>query len=587
MNINDQSLSKLAAGAIAIFCFSALALAEHADYVLRNASVYTVDAASPWAESIGVKGGKIIFVGSNKDAEDVIGSNTKVLDLDGKMVMPGFIDTHAHPIVGGGASHHLPLSSGGSPEKWLSIIEQYVEENPDAEYVFGIGFNAAAFGPEGPTKEMLDGVVSDRPALILDDGGHTAWANSRLLKLAGIDNNTPDPVPGTHYYQRDENGRPTGFLVEAMTFFPILRDLGMINEQTILEGAGFITLLYSQFGITTVFDAGFHQHEKQAYPTVAKMAETGMLPFRLVTSYTIQSPLHVDSAIETLRRIRGEYSSELVQPRVMKIHNDGTVQASTAALFEDYPDQPGNTGSLLLEGKVLQDFVVSIDEAGFDVQIHAIGDRAVAEALDAFEVARKANPNSKSRFSIAHTSLVRDQDLTRFSALDVVAQTTPFWFSNSEKGYDATLDNSRVTKLFRFRKIADSGGKVTFGSDFPVTGELFGISPLPNIEMGMTRKFYGASDMSATPPVNSLLTLEEMIRGYTLDAAYQLNMENDVGSLEVGKFADLVVLGANLFDLDVYDIHRVKVEMTMMNGDIVFERYDQAKALEQQMGFPQ
>lgn len=294
----------------------------------------------------------------------------------------------------------------------------------------------------------------------------------------------------------------------------------------------------------------------------------------------IQSPTHLPDAVATLSDYQKRYSSELVQPRVMKIHNDGTKEAKTAGQFEHYAGEPDNFGSVLLEGEVLQNFVKEVDQAGFDIHIHAIGDRAIDEALDAFEAVRTVNPESRNRFSVAHTELVRDEDLARFGALDVVAQTTPAWFASDGEFGIQMLGKERAEKLYRFRKIIDAGGKVSFGSDFPATGSLQGLAPIVNMEMGQTRKYPGEREMPITPPVDATLTLPEMIRGYTIDAAYQLNMERQLGSLEEGKLADLVVVNENLFEMDVYDINEAKVSMTVMNGEIVFERNLKARFIE-------
>lgn len=560
---------QLVAGVVTLFIWQPQVWAEAADYILKNANVYTLNSASPWAEAVAVRGNKIVYVGANSGLDELVSNDTKVIDLKGRMVLPGFIDTHAHPVFAAAVAHGFSLPYAGPVDEWLKIIKDYADANPQLKAIYGQGFLAATFGAQGPNRALLDAIVPDRPVVLMDEGAHSAWVNSKALELAGITNSTPDPVPGTHFYKRDARGELTGWCIEAMTFMPMMEKLGVLSNETIMAGADEVFSMFKKFGVTTVYDAGFFQFEHFAYPAVSQLEKNGRLPFRLIASNMIQSTAHVEDAIETLKSYNSKYSSELIRPRVMKIHNDGTTEIYTAAQFEDYENQPGNKGSVLLGGEKLQRFVVDIDAAGFDIHIHAIGDRAVDEALDAFEVARKINPNSKNRYSVSHVLSVRDQDLNRFAELNVVAQTTPFWLAD-----DGEL---RASPLYRFRKIIDSGARVSFGSDFygPISGDNnYFFAPLLNMEMGMTRKYPGEKKNSVPSPVDPLLTLKEMIRGYTLDAAYQVNMENEIGSIEPGKLADLIVIDRNLFDLDTYEIHKAQVDMTMMNGKVVYQRED-------------
>ncbi len=553
---------------------------EGVDTVFVNGKIYTQNAQQPWAQALAVENKKIAFVGDSAKVQPLIGEDTQVIDLGGQLVLPGFIDTHAHPVMAAGSSGGVELDLNQTPAHWLQAVKEHVQANPDSKGIVGFGFLAAAFGPDGPTKEMLDEIEPNRPIVLMDEGGHSAWVNSKAFELAGIDRHTPDPIPGTHFYKRDENGDPTGWCLEAMTFMPMMAQLGLVDKASVIDGADDVFYLFSSFGITTIYDAGFSAFADTSYAAVDQLAQENRLPFRLVTSHMIQSPKHLPDAVATLTDYQKRYSSELVQPRVMKIHNDGTKEAKTAGQFEHYAGEPENFGSVLLEGEVLQNFVKEVDRAGFDIHIHAIGDRAIDEALDAFEAVRGSNPESLNRYSIAHTELVRDEDLVRFAQLDVVAQTTPAWFATDGEFEIQMLGEERAEKLYRFRKIIDAGGKVSFGSDFPATGSLQALAPIVNMEMGQTRKYPGERDMATTPPVDAGLTLEEMIRGYTIDAAYQLNMEQQLGSLEKGKLADLVVVNENLFEMDVYDINEAKVSMTVVNGEVVFERNLKARFIE-------
>ncbi len=544
--------------------------AETADVVFEGGKVYTMNAEKPWAQSVAVKEGRIVYVGDKQGAKAFIEPDTQRVQLDGKLMLPGFIDTHAHPIMAAGHSDMFMLDLNAEIADWLAAIREVVKSQPQKTSYMGMGYLASTFGASGPTKQMLDEIEPNKPLVVMDEGFHSMWMNSKAMELAGIDKNTPDPIPGAHFYMRDAQGEPTGWALEAMAFMPVMLKLGLVSAETIAAGAEEVFGLFSHYGITSVYDAGMSQYEPIAWPALGALDKSGALPFRVFGSHMIQDPSQLPKAIETLRGYRDLYQSERVYPQVMKIHNDGTKEAFTAAQFEDYVGQPGNKGALLLEGEQLQDFVVAVDKAGFDIHIHAIGDRAVDEALDAFESARAAVPASKQRYSVGHTELIRDQDLARFGQLDVVAQTTPYWFATDGAAELASVGKERADKLYRFRKVIDLGGKVSFGSDFPATGETHGVYPLVNIEMGMTRQYYGEPEMPVTPPVKSLLTAQEMLRGYTIDAAYQLNMEDHLGSIEVGKYADMVVLDGDLFESPVHAIHQIKVDLTISNGDIVY-----------------
>jgi len=570
------TLKKTAVGTLAAACVLSLGLSgcrsplpeTGADVVFLNGEINTQNPEQVWANALAIDGKRISYVGDNQQAQMLIGQNTQVIDLEGQLVLPGFIDTHAHPILAAGMSHALQLDMQASPEDWLKALFEYAEDNPELSGLIGFGFSAEAFGKKGPTKERLDRVVADRPVILIDEGGHSAWVNSKALELAGINRHTPDPVPGTHYFKRGSDGEPTGWCLEAMTFNPMIAKLGLVNKELIVEQADDLFYLFSAFGITTVYDAGFSAFADIAYEAVEQLQKNDQLPFRVVTSHMIQSPAQLPGAVAMLQSYQQRYGSELVLPNVMKIHNDGTKEARTAGMFEAYEGQPDNLGSLLLEGEALQSFVKDVDQAGFDIHIHAIGDRAVHEALNAFEQAQVANSDSKNRYSIGHTELVLDRDIPRFSELGVIAQTTPFWFpAHGEE----QVGKARSEKLYRFREILDGGGRVTFGSDFPATGDLTGLSPVVNLEMGQTRQFPD-DDAGLSSVVGEALSLDELIRGYTIDAAYQLNLESELGSLEVGKLADLVVVDKNLFAGPVDSIHQAKIAMTFMNGELRYER---------------
>lgn len=543
-----------------------------ADYVFSHGKVYTVDARRPWAEAVAVTGNKIVYVGDSAGADRLVGENTRVMDLSDQLLVPGFIDTHIHPFLTALFANTLQLDAQDSTEEWLEAIAEYAKENPQRPLVLGFGFDVARFGGAGPHKSMLDKVVPNTPVIIIDAGGHVAWTNSAALARMGITRATPDPIPGSHYFKRDKNGDPTGWLLESQTFMPALARLMPFTREEIKAGADQFFGLLSSVGVTAVFDAGMSSGEELGLEVIAALEREKRLPFRYVASHMIQHPSMVAGAIETFQRLRQRYRTPLLSVGAIKLQNDGSLEAHTAALLEDYADTPGKRGNMLLEGAALRDFVVAVDKAGIDLHIHAIGDRTVHEVLDALEIARREGGQSATRHTVCHVDLARDEDLARFKPLGTIVQNTPFWHQEQNEDWRRALGTARFNRLYRFKLLEREGVRLTFGSDFPASGAIQGISPLHNIEIGHTRQPYGKPDGPILGSADLRLTIETLIKGYTLDAAYQLRMENDIGSIEVGKRADLIVLDDDPFAVDPHEIHTIKVDLTMVDGKVVFER---------------
>ena len=542
-----------------------------ADHVFFNAAVYTLDANRPWAEAVAVDDGRIVFVGANADAEALVGAATVVHDLGGRMLLPGFIDTHMHPISGGAYARALSLDTGGSVDEWIAAIAQYAEDNPDAPLLFGYGFLASTFGPGGPTRQMIDGVVADRPVLIMDEGFHGAWANTRALEALNITQDTPDPVPGFSYYKRDANGDATGYLLEG-TAGKAMRDLNVITEDVLVDGTAYVIDTLNRYGVTAVFDAGAIGYEEALPRVLERLERAGDMTVRIVGSYRPQGPEDVPHAVERARAWGRDLVGNRFHYRMLKIMDDGTVEGRTAAMFEDYQGEPGNSGETVFTEAQMISMITAAAGAGIDVHVHALGERAVHETLNAIEAARSAHPATGSRFAICHIQVITDQDLPRFAELDVIAQSTPLWASYDTYGKQFVSED-QFNRYWRFRSLADLGVKLTFGSDFPASGAgMLGMSPVLQMEIGHTRQDPGDPDAPIQPRETERLDLDTLLRGFTLDAAYQLRLEDEIGSLEAGKKADLVVLDRNLFEVDPYSIHETEVVMTMLDGTVVYER---------------
>ena len=542
-----------------------------ADIVFMNAAAYTLDEKMPWAEAVAIKDDRIVYVGDNDGVVDFIGNNTVHHNLSGQMLLPGFIDAHMHPIVSGGYARALSLNTGGTVDEWVQAIGEYAEADQDAEVIFGYGFLASTFGPVGPTRQLIDAVVPDRPVLIKDEGMHGAWVNTKALEILNITQDTPDPVPGFSYYKRDENGDATGYLLETPTTRPAENGLNVFNDDLVADGTAYVFEALNAYGVTSAFDAGAINFERLIRPVLHTLEETDRMTVRVVGVYRPRGPEDIEDAMRLLEEYRTTIKGDYYHYRQFKIMDDGTVEGRTAAMFEDYQGEPGNSGATVFTQQQMTDMVVDVAERQIDVHIHGLGERAVHEALNAIEVAREKHPDSSTRYAITHIQVITDQDLPRFAELDVIAQSTPLWASYDTYGKQFVSED-QFNRFWRFNSLKNLGVKLTWGSDFPASGAgMLGMSPIIQMEIGHTRQEPGEPDAPIQPRESERLDIDTLIRGYTIDAAYQLHMEDEIGSLEVGKKADLVVLDKNLFETDAYEIHKTEVVMTLMDGNIVYQ----------------
>ena len=556
-----------------LFCSSiSNASAIGADLILRGGTVYSMDAQGNRHSAIALAGNTILAVGDNSDVALFETEKTKVIDLKGRTVFPGFIDTHIHtmdtlPLLNG-----VMLSPGQSAEEVLAAIAEHAQRYPDQNPVLGSGFLARAFGIDGPTAAQLDAVVPDRPALIIDEGGHTAWANSLALAAANITAETPDPVPGAHFFQRDMLGNPTGWLVEGAAIDPVSDALGLVSEAALREKAPGFFHDMSAVGLTAAFDAGMIDTMALGMKVADELAQSNKLPLRLVGSLYINKPKDLKTAHTRLTELKNTFDHELFSVTTLKLSLDGTVEAKTAVTLEPYIAPEGHEATPLLPNEQVFNAVYEAYSLGFDLHLHAIGDGAVRTALDAIEAGQKEHPNSDIRATICHIEVVDQDDIARFGELGVVAQTTPTWFEYDEIAMEF-LGPERFEQLYPLASIHRNGGRVTLGSDYPVSwiGK-DALNPMFNIEMAVTRQRAGTPDYPVQARENERLSVDQAIRAHTIDAAWQIRLEDEIGTLEAGKKADLVVLESDPYTVDPYSIHAIDVDLTISNGRIVFAR---------------
>lgn len=547
-------------------------LPSRADTILTGGYVYTMNDRASRHRAVAIRGDEILYVGTEQGALAFQGENTKIVALDGRVVFPGFIDTHIHTMDTLPLMHGVMLSPSQSADEVLEAIAQHADDHPEQNPVLGAGFLAKAFGIDGPTAAALDAIVPDRPAVIIDEGGHTAWANSLALAAAGITKDTPDPVPGAHFFQRDEEGNPTGWLVEGAAISPVTDALGLVSEKALRETAPDFFRSMSEVGLTAAFDAGMIDTGEAGRRVAFELAERGELPVRMIASLYVNRPDDLKTAHARLADISSRYQHEYFTVNTLKLSLDGTVEAKTAVTLKPYAKPEGHVATPLLP---TLDVFAAVDEAmskNIDLHLHAIGDGAVHNALNAIEHGRGRNPNTTSRAAICHIEVVDPADIPRFAQLGIVAQTTPTWFEYDYVALDY-LGRERFEQLYPLASIRRHGARVTLGSDYPVTwiGE-DALNPMFNIEMAVTRQQAGNADYPIQSLVSERLSVDQAIRAHTSDAAWQIRLEDKIGTVEIGKKADLVVLEKDPYFTPVHDLHAIKVDMTYSGGRLVFER---------------
>lgn len=542
-----------------------------ADFVFHNGPVYTVGGPAPWVEAVAVRGNTIVHVGDEAGAKAMAGPKTQFVDLKGRLLMPGFVEGHTHPFLGAFLTSGLDLQLANLDEV-LAAIKAYAEANPTGP-IRGFGWRVDMFPPEGPNRAELDAILPDRPAFFFAIDGHSLWVNSKALDMAGVNRDTPDPIPRFSYYARDQKGDPTGYVLEVNAV------LSLVNAVEPITGEAMARLLEGWLpkaaaaGITTVFDAGvppIGSDQGAMFALYVDADKRGVLPFRVSAGYTVKSP-PIDKAVETLTDIRKRIGSELVKVDTVKIIGDGSQAGYTAWLIEPYADMPDSTGGSPFTEEQWHQLIGMVDAAGFDVHVHACGERTARVALDSIEKAIAANPTRDRRHTIAHLVYVEDSDMPRFHKLGVIAEFSANWSSadpDTLENMVARYGQPRASRMYRTRSVLKAGGRVSFGTDWPAAGYFSTYEPLKSIQVGVTRQLIGLKDAPVLNPVDERLTVEEAIHANTMGAAYQLRMDKEVGSIEVGKRADLIVLDQNILKIDPHEIHKTKVDLGMMNGTI-------------------
>ena len=537
--------------------------ATGADSVYRNGRIYTVDARRSWAEAVAITDGRIRYVGSDAGAAAHIGTNTTVVDLGGRMMLPAFQDIHIHPISGGIEASACDLNGLAGLPEYRSIIGEYAAANPEVPWILGGGWSMAVFGPGGaPSRTILDELVPDRPVYLSSADGHTGWANSMALNFAGITRDTPDPVDGR--IDRDpETGDLVGSLQEGA--------MGLVTSHippTTLEeriaGLRYARNMLHRYGITSITDASVRPQNLEAYEA---LDQRGELNLRVVASLWWDRKKD-EEQIPDLIAQREKYTKGHVRATTVKIMQDGVLENYTGAMLEPYLLGGGTRGIPMVEPEFLKQAVTMLDAEGFQVHFHAIGDAAIRQSLDAVEEALIENGDLGHRHHISHLQVIHPDDIPRFAELKVVANFQPLWSAYDDYIKELNIPaigEERTSWMYPIQSVKDAGGRVAFGSDWSVSTA----NPFYQMETAITRM--DSNDYSIDPFIpDEAIDIETAIDAFTINAAFVNRHEDVTGSIEPGKYADLIVLDQNLIDIDSRAISDTQVLLTLLEGEAVY-----------------
>ncbi len=542
----------------------AQASATAADMILAHGKVYTVNPAQPRAAAVAVKDGKIIAVGKDSDVLKLRGAGTRVIDVKGQLVMPGFGDAHVHFMEGSMTLLGVKLDDKKTIADIQKSVKDYAAAHPGEGWILGMGWSYDAFGESAlPDKKYLDEVVSDRPVFLTCFDGHTTWANSMALRLAGIDRNTPDPANGKIVH--DAHGNPTGALKESAS--ELVRKVvppPTLEQRMKALRAGLAEA--RRQGVTRIHSAG---GDFEYFDLYDELRKNGELTARFYISYFLDPPGLTPQIRSSLERARATYHDDWLSAGVVKTMLDGVVESHTAAMLSPYADKPAIQGKMFWDPAQYQATVTELDKNGYQIFTHAIGDGAVRLALDSYENMSKTNGTHDSRPRIEHIETITAQDIPRFGQQGVIPSMQPLHAYPDADTLQVWLKNAgteREPRAFAWHSIAQAGGRLAFGSDWPVVT----ISPWPGVQTAVTRQTSEGKPAGGFVPAQRI-TLDQAIEAYTMGVAYAGKREKTEGSIEKGKFADMIIVDQDLFQIDPHKIDQTKVMLTMVGGKVVYE----------------
>jgi predicted amidohydrolase YtcJ len=543
-----------------------------ADIVVTNARVYTVNSKQPWADAIAIRAGKILAVGSAKDIDAYRGPATKIVDAGHRLVLPGFTDCHIHFLDGARSLQLVQLGDAKDVSEIQRRVKAYAQAHPSEPWVVGGGWTYPAVGPTNlPDKKDLDEIIRDRPVYLEAFDGHTWWANSKALQLAGITRETPNP-PGGEIVRDPKTGEATGAIKEDAADALMTRVIPQPSREEKIAAyrAGFKEA--NRAGLVRVHGAGgvgVGSSDLSNADLLEDMRKSGALTVRMYLAYRAEPPTLTPAQFEEIEQARRKYHDEWISAGAVKFFMDGVVESHTAAMLTPYSDDPKLIGSPLWEQDTYKRLVAELDKRSIQIFTHAIGDRAVRLTLDAYENAARANGTRDRRHRIEHIETVTAQDIPRFGKLGVIASFQPLHAYPDDDTLLVWARNAgpeRAQRAFAWHSVEKFGGVLAFGSDWPVVT----LNPWEGIQNAVTRQTKEGNPPGGFVP-NERISLEEAIRGYTVNAAFAGHRERTEGSLEPDKVADLIIVSQDLFKAEPSKIRQTHVLLTMVGGKVVYE----------------
>lgn len=535
---------------------------------LLNGAIYN---GNDFYEAVVTEGKRIVYAGDSIGAQKYITDKHRKIYLDGKLVLPGFVDSHAHGAhFMGLCIDKIDLTGGRSVEDYKEIIKTFVNENPDIEFYQGIGWASPLFSEEGPEKEILDEICSTKPMVIRSGEGHSIWANSAAIEMAGIDENTHNPDGGIIEKNSDGSIRGT-FKEEAQQL--IDRIVPEISVKEYKKAIARYQKLMAAYGYTATAEMMMSRNGN-IHKAYRELSEEGALIMKASVHYQVNPSDGIDFVKTQMKDPEHSLRNRLSQGYYAKIFIDGVVEGSTAWLKEPYSNDRQNYGTNLWNDEELFEVCKVLDEFGYDLHFHVIGDAAAAQMIRAVEYIKTVNTGRSDRRPVAaHVQLISPKDIEKMGKLGISVSSNPYWFGIEDtysKLVEYPLLGERANRQFPMKSLIDAGIIVSVGSDFAITEDP---NPILAMRMGMLRTYEGLLE-GATGVLNpgECVNLKTMVDAVTCNGAYTLRMDDETGCIEAGKLADLVVIDKNLFEMQPEDIHKTEVLMTISEGEIIYEK---------------